>query len=110
MKHKLSNKKIKKTQKKQYDIVKPYIIPSIICSLICLVYIGVKYRKLGNPIVLVCKTLGEMMVIFLEVLSIIAITRIEFTSTIVPIVMLIVVVSLCIRLAMYEKKLVNLNK
>ena len=50
------------------------------------------------------------MVIFLEVLSIIAITRIEFTSTIVPIVMLIVVVSLCIRLAMYEKKLVNLNK
>ena len=92
------------------DIVKPYIIPSCICTLIIAIYIGIKYRKLGNGFFIVCKTLGEMLVVLLEVMAIIAITRIPFTNAVVPIVMFIVVVSLCIRLFMYEKKLEKLDE
>lgn len=87
------------------DIVKPYIIPSCICTLIIAIYIGVKYRKLGNGFLIALKTLGEMLVVLLEVMAIIAITRIPFTNAVVPIVMFIIVVCLCIRLYMYEKKL-----
>ena len=91
------------------DLVKPYIVPSIICALVCVVYIGVKYRKLGNPFITICKTLGEMLIVLLEILSVIAITRIPFTSTVIPIVMFLVVICLCIRFAYYEKELNNLK-
>ena len=87
------------------DIVKPYIIPSVITALIIVVYIAIRYKKLGNPFITVCKTLGEMLVILLEVLSIIAITRIPFTTTVIPIVMFIIIISLCIRFMMFEKEL-----
>ena len=92
------------------DIIKPYIIPSCICTLIIAIYIGIKYRKLGNGFLIVLSTLGEMLVVLLEVMAIFAITRIPFTSTVVPIVMFIVVVSICIRLAMYEKELQKLDE
>ena len=89
------------------DIVKPYIIPSVISALIIVFYIIVKYRKLNNGkiFVTVCKTLGEMLVILLEILSIIAIARIPFTRTLIPILMFLIVIALCIRFAMFEKKL-----
>ena len=92
------------------DIVKPYIVPSCICALIISIYIGIKYRKLGNGFFIVCKTLGEMLVVLLEVMALVAITRVPFTNAVVPVVMFIVVVSLCIRLFMYEKKLEKLDE
>lgn len=92
------------------DIVKPYVIPSVICALIIVVYIGIKYRKLGNWFIIICKTLGEMLVVLLEVMAIIAIARIPFTTSIIPIIMFIIVVSLCIRLEMYERKLEKLDE
>ena len=89
------------------DVVKPYVIPSIISALIIVIYIAIKYRRLndGKAIVTVCKTLGEMLVILLEVMAIIAITRIPFTNTIIPIIMFIILICLCIRLALFEKEL-----
>ena len=94
------------------DIVKPYTMPSIISAIIIVIYIAIKYRKLngGYSLITVCKILGEMLVVLLEIVSVIAITRIPFSRTLVPIVMFIVVISLCIRLAMFEKELKNLDE
>ena len=92
------------------DIIKPYIIPSCICTIIIAIYIGIRYNKLGNGFLIVLKTIGEMLVVLLEVMSIIAITRIPFTHAVVPIVMFIVVICLCIKLYKYEKKLEKINE
>lgn len=92
------------------DMVKPYIIPSIISALAIVIYMAIRYRKLNNKniFVTVCKTLGEMLVVLLEVLAIIAIVRIPFTRTLIPILMFIIVICLCVRFAMFEKELKNL--
>jgi hypothetical protein len=94
------------------DMVNPYIVPSIISALIICVYIAIKYKKLNNGkfLITVCKTLGETLVITAIVLSIIAIFRIPFTSTIIPIVMFIILVCLVIRLANFEIKLKKLEE
>ena len=90
------------------DMVYPYLIPSGICALIIVLYIGIRYRKLGNVFVTVLKTLVEMLVCFLTIVSIIAICRIPFTTALIPIVILLVLVCLCIRLLFYERELENL--
>ena len=91
------------------DIVKPYIIPSIISALIILVYAAIKYRKLGNWFVLVCKTLVQIFVLIWALLSIIATDRIVFTRTVIPIIMFITIVFLCFQFAKYEKRLRELD-
>ena len=92
------------------DVIKPYIIPSIICAVIIAIYVGIKYRKLGNGLVVVCKLFGELLIILLEIMSIIAIARIPFTPTVIPIVMFIIIISLCIKLSIFEKKLEKLDE
>ena len=89
------------------DIVKPYIIPSIISALIILVYIAIRYRKLENWFMLICKTLVKMVVLVLLILSIIAIDRFQFVRTVIPITMFMMLVFLCIQLAIYEKRLLE---
>lgn len=89
------------------DIVKPYLAPSVISAILIIFYIAIRYRKLNNgkPAITVCKTLIEMLVILLEIMALIAILRIPFTRTLIPILMFIIVVCLCIRFLMYEKQL-----
>ena len=91
------------------DIVKPYIIPSIISALIILVYAAIKYRKLGNWFILVLKTLVKILVLIWAMLSIIATDRIVFTRTVIPIMMFITIVFLCIQFSIYEKRLRELD-
>lgn len=94
------------------DIVKPYFIPSIISAIIIVIYIAIRYRRLNddNIFATICKTLGEMLVILLEVMSIIAIFRIPFSRALVPIIMFIIVVALCIRFAMFENELKKIDE
>lgn len=94
------------------DIVKPYIMPSIISAIIIVIYIAIKYRKLndGYSLITICKTLGEMLVVLLEVMSIIIITRIPFTRGIIPIIMFIIIIALCIRFSIYEKQLEKIDE
>ena len=89
------------------DIVRPYIVPSIVCAIIIVAYIAIRYRKLNNKnaAITVCKTLGEMLIVLLTVLSIVAICRIPFTKTMIPIIMFIIVIALCVRFTMFEKEL-----
>ena len=93
------------------DMVKPYVIPSIISAVIIVIYMAIKYRKLNNKKfwITVCKTLGEMLVILLEIMAVIAIIRIPFTRTLIPILMFIIVICLCVRFAMFEKQLKELD-
>ena len=92
-------------------MVKPYVIPSIISAVIIVIYMAIKYRKLNNKKfwITVCKTLGEMLVILLEIMAVIAIIRIPFTRTLIPILMFIIVICLCVRFAMFEKQLKELD-
>lgn len=93
------------------DIVKPYLMPSTISAVIIVIYMGIKYKKLNNGKVwiTICKTLGEMLVILLELMAIIALTRIPFTKTLIPIIMFIIIVCLCVRFAIFEKQLRELD-
>lgn len=94
------------------DIAKPYIIPSVISSVIIGIYIAVKYRKLHNGVFMipVCETLGEMIIVLLSVLSLIAIIRIPFTSSVIPIVIFIMLVALMVKLVKLEKELKNVEE
>ena len=89
------------------DIVKPYLAPSVISAILIVFYIAIRYRKLNNgkPFITVCKTLGEMLVILLEIMALIAILRIPFTRTLIPILMFMIVICLCIRFASFEKQM-----
>jgi len=89
------------------DIVKPYIAPSIISATIIIVYMCIRYRKLnqGKVVLTVGKTLLEMLVILLEIMAVIAILRIPFTRTLIPILMFMIVICLCIRFASFEKQM-----
>ncbi|MCI8308704.1 MAG: hypothetical protein HFJ45_00470 [Clostridia bacterium] len=89
------------------DMVKPYVVPSIISTVIICIYVAIKYKKLheGKFMITVFETLGEMIVILLTLLSIVAITRIPFTSTVIPILMFIILACLIVKLALLEKAL-----
>lgn len=94
------------------DIVKPYIMPSVISALIILIYIAVKYRKLNNGKVYITifETLVQMAVVILALLSILAITRIPFQVTVVPILIFLVLIFIVIKLAVLEGKLHNVEE
>lgn len=89
------------------DMVKPYFIPSVVSSLIIVFYMAIKYRELNNKKiwVTICQTLGEMLVILLEIMAIVAIFRIPFSGTLIPILMFIIVICLCIKFSIFEKQL-----
>ena len=94
------------------DIAKPYIIPSIISSLIICIYIAIKYKKLhdGKFMITVCETLGQMIIVLLTILSIIAIVRVPFTSTIIPIVIFIMLACLVFKLSILENSLKEIKE
>ncbi len=87
------------------DIVKPYIFPSVISAVIIVIYMSIRYRKLSFTTVL--KTLGELLIVLLSVLSIIAILRIQVERILIPIIMFIEVAYLVLRFCSYEKELRN---
>lgn len=88
------------------DMVKPYIVPSIVSTILVLIYISFKYRKLNNGkwYVTILKTLGEIILMTLIILSIVAVLRIPFTKALVPILMFIIIAYLVVRLALFERE------
>lgn len=93
------------------DIVKPYIVPSIISAIIICIYVALKYRKIndGKIWITILKLISELIVIILILLSLIAILRIKFTSTLIPLLMFLILICLVIRLSNYEKDLKSSN-
>jgi hypothetical protein len=89
------------------DIVRPYVVPTIISAIIICIYVAIKYNKLheGKIIVTVGELLGKMIVLLAVLLSLIAIFRLPFTGTVIPILMFIMLVFLVLNLSYLEIQL-----
>ena len=86
------------------DIVKPYIIPFAIATIIILVYMGVRYRKLGT-IKTILKTVIVSIIAQAVLLSLIAIIRIPIGRLTIPMVIAVYLLTLIGMTTKFEKEL-----
>ena len=88
------------------DIIKPYITPFAIATLIILVYMAIRYRKLG-----VVKTLLKTIIILVvaqaTLLSVMAITRIPIGFITIPLVITVYLLTLVGLTSYFEKRFAN---
>ena len=91
------------------DIVRPYIMPFAIATIIILVYMTIRYYKLG-----MMKTLLETVALLIAaqatLLSIMAIARIPIGRITIPLVLAVYVLSLIAITSCFEKKLAEKKK
>lgn len=90
------------------DIVKPYVVPFGIATLIILVYMAIRYRKLG-VIKTLLKTVLILIVAELVLLSIMAITRMPIGIVTIPLVIAVYLLTLVGLTTYFEKELINKN-
>ena len=90
------------------DIVKPYVVPFGIASLIILVYMAIRYRKLG-VIKTLLKTIIITIIAEMVLLSIMAITRIPIGLITIPLVITVYLLTLIGLTTYFEKELTNKN-
>lgn len=86
------------------DIVKPYITPFIISTVIILVYMAIRYRKLGVLKTLL-KTIATSVIAQAVLLSVIAITRIPVGRLTIPMIVTVYMLTLVGLTTNFEKKL-----
>ena len=90
------------------DIIRPYLAPAIITSIIVVLYFTIRYKKLG-----VLKTLITTLLIIMGTqmvyLSIYAITRIPVNELEMPISMLILVLSFIVLAEIFDKDMSKLK-
>lgn len=91
------------------DIIKPYIAPVVISTIIISAYMAIRYNKLNSSIVVV-KTICGLSVVQLLLLSVFAITRIPVGILTMPLSILVYIVALFIITSKFENKLNNINK
>lgn len=88
------------------DIIKPYVLPVVIATLIILLYLGIRYYKLG-----VIKTIlkAGIIAIVCELLlfSVIALTRIPIGRYTIPLMLLVYLGSMFGITTKFEKDLAN---
>lgn len=86
------------------DVVKPYVMPLVISTVIILVYMAIRFRKIG-----VSKVLYQSIVLtgLAELLyfSIIAITRYPFNRLVMPVAVVIYIIILTVLTGMFEKQI-----
>ena len=88
------------------DIIKPYIVPFMISTLIILVYMAIRYRKIGI-IKTVLKTIIISVLAQLTLLSIMAIVRIPIGIITIPLVIIVYLLTLFGITTYFEKQLKN---
>lgn len=88
------------------DIVNPYITPFIIITTIILIYMAIRYYKLGI-IKTTIKTIAILILAELMLISIIAITRLPVGSVTMPIVITVYMLTLIGITTNFEKKLIE---
>ena len=86
------------------DIVKPVVWPFVIATALTLVYMAVRYHKLGI-VKMILKTVFVLVVVQAILLSLIAITRIPIGRLTIPMVLVVYVLSLVAVTANFEKRL-----
>lgn len=75
------------------DIIKPYVFPIILVTLIIMGYLAIRFRK-QNILKVYSKLLGVLIIIEALYFSIIAICRIPFNDITMPIALLIYIITL----------------
>ena len=91
------------------DIIKPYVVPFMISTLIVLIYMAVRYRKIG-VISTLLKTIIISIIAQLTLLSIMAITRIPVGIVTIPLVIIVYLLTLFGITTYFEKQLKNKNE
>ena len=91
------------------DIIKPYILPFFIATLIILVYIGVRYRKL-KVIKTLLKTILTLVLSQVVLLSIMAITRIPIGIVTIPLIIIVYLLTLIGITTYFEKELSKMKQ
>lgn len=88
------------------DIIKPYISPFLIATAVILVYIAIRYYKLGI-VKTVLETAFLLVMAQVVLLSVISITRIPIGRVTIPLVLVVYVLSLLGVTNCFEKKLIE---
>lgn len=91
------------------DIVKPYIIPIIILTVIILAYLGIRYINLGI-FKIIFTVLIKLIVAEALYISIIAITRIPIGMYTMPIAVGIYILIIMLAVVKYEKKIKEIKE
>ncbi len=91
------------------DIIRPYVVPFIIATVIILVYMAIRYRKLGM-IKTIVKTAFLLVIAQAVLLSVIAIIRIPIGRVTIPLVLVVYVLSLLGVTNYFEKGLKEKKK
>lgn len=93
------------------DVLKPYVKPILIASIIIVIYAGIKYRKLNNGKVYLTlfNFIIEMLEIALALISITVICRIPVQTGMLPIMIFLLLICITAKFAKYEKELDNLK-
>ena len=86
------------------DIIKPYILPFGIATLITLIYMGIRYYKL-NTLKVIVKSIGIILLTQIILFSVIAITRIPIGRLTIPMVILVYLLTLFGMASKFEKDL-----
>ena len=86
------------------DIIKPYIIPSIIITVVILAYLVIKYNKL-NSFEVLTQSIGIIVLSQLVLLGIMAITRMPVGKFTIPSILLVYMLSTYICTTKFEEDL-----
>lgn len=89
------------------DIIKPYIIPFVVTTIIILGYLLVRYNKL-NVLKVLIQSIGIIVLAQLILLCIMAITRMPIGKFTIPTVLLVYMVSTYICTTKFDKDLNNI--
>lgn len=90
------------------DLIRPYVQPIIISTVVILVYMGVRYKKLGIAKVIIQEIIVLVMAMAL-LLSVIAITRCPVNRAFIPAGLTVYVLTIIITNLQFTKQLENLN-
>ena len=88
------------------SIIKPYILPIIIGTIIILIYVGIRYRKLGMAKTALSYVLYSALV-EAEYLSLIAITRFPVNRYVIPVGLALYIITVTVLSFKNEKKLIE---
>ena len=91
---------------KARDILMPYVVPFAISTVIILIYMAVRYHKLGS-IKIILKTIGINILTQVTLISIIAITRIPFGRLTIPMILLVYLLTMIGLTTKFEKNLLS---
>lgn len=90
------------------DIIKPYIAPFAIATVIILAYFAIRYNRI-SAIKVVAEAVGVIVLAQLVLLAIMAITRMPIGMFTIPAVLVVYMLSNYICVEMFDKKLDNIS-